>query len=948
MKIKSFVFTLVLTLSSLVFGQVTLSQSSPEINWKEINTASFKIIYPDYIEHKAQYIYKLLNHYKKNVGQSFRLVPEKFTLIIRPEYSIPNGFVTLAPKRSEWYSNANITPNISSLEWYQTLAIHEYRHVIQFQNLKKNHMKIAYYLFGELGSSFVNFITQPKWFFEGDAVWAETKYTDGGRGRSPRFSARLKAMLIDSKPIQYDQLIGGNFVTKLPNHYVYGYYFTTRGYNKYGDDFWYNVTNKSTYSPLNPFSFTTSFSHFSQIPFDSFAENTFKDLAQAWKKETESQVALPRLTSNSNITKKMQYEQAYYPHYEDGNIYYIYKNLDTHWQLKSFNTNTKKEDTHFEFDTSPSLSKISIENENFIYTQTTPGKRYAFISSTNLYKFNIKTQKKSQLTQKRRLYNPNLKFNKIVATEFNNKNIWQMSFFDLNGNDINQKRFDEKIPAESIWMTPQKLATIFSYPDGLKTIEIYNIDEDTTRILLNKTRSNIYSLSFNGNQIYFESDYKGDVQIFSINIQNQNLKICTDEKVAAYNPMVKDNSIAYIAERAEGRVLVQSKLLCKKMKPMALNGQGYLSLAKVNNYTNSSPIKLSALPKKEQQASLHNEYKSAFNTHSWSFIGSRGYQIGLQTQNDLGSISLSPTVGTNSSEKKPYANINISYAKYYPIFTLFSEYAERETTYNSNLTDQWFESQTLLKTTLPLSWKNNLYVGQSSLSLDYGSLKTSKRRVKKIHEVHNSQFDIRGAEFKISYLKKRTVRQLAPSFGMKIESYYKDASSNNSKAQNTYLSSNNLSIYLPSLFTNQGFKMSYTKEERKNSATAYRLLSPSALNPANSIFSRGYDYTFTTAFEKTSANYHFPISYNTWKFRDYLYINMAWVNLFYDKTKILNPNFYHDNGKLAKELNSFGYELSFRTLFFRKLPLDIGIRSSYVENPNDTISDFFINLPVLF
>src|SRR5690606_19528328 len=97
-------------------------------------------------------ISNLVQYYSTRVGLDYGVQkPKQFPLIIRPEFAELNGFVTLMPRRSEWYTSATITPVIGALNFYQALSIHEYRHIVQYDYMKKSTNKFAYAIFGEFG-----------------------------------------------------------------------------------------------------------------------------------------------------------------------------------------------------------------------------------------------------------------------------------------------------------------------------------------------------------------------------------------------------------------------------------------------------------------------------------------------------------------------------------------------------------------------------------------------------------------------------------------------------------------------------------------------------------------------------------------------------------------------------------------------------------------------------
>ena len=272
---------LIVGLLFLLFSKAALSQtnyinwqSQPNIKWEQIETKRFKIVYPKYLEEKARYTLDLLEHYAPMVSDSYKIKPKKLFLVLRPEVADPNGFVTLAPRRSEWYNFTNISPHLGATEWLQTLAIHEYRHVVQYDFLNQGYTKWGYYLFGETGLSFLINIIMPGWYFEGDAVWAETMLSDGGRGRSPRFSARLKALVTSGQIPDYDALLAGDYTQNLPNLYVYGYYLITSAYQKFGKNVWKDIAKYATDRPWNPFAVYSGFYSVTRKSFQDFYNET--------------------------------------------------------------------------------------------------------------------------------------------------------------------------------------------------------------------------------------------------------------------------------------------------------------------------------------------------------------------------------------------------------------------------------------------------------------------------------------------------------------------------------------------------------------------------------------------------------------------------------------------------------------------------------------------------
>jgi hypothetical protein len=110
---------------------------------------------------------------------------KKINIVLQNQTVIGNGYVGLGPYRSEFY----MTPAVNNFDqgsvgWADALAIHEYRHVQQFNNFRNGISKLMKVLFGEEGYALAINASIPDWFYEGDAVYSETVLSQQGRGRA--------------------------------------------------------------------------------------------------------------------------------------------------------------------------------------------------------------------------------------------------------------------------------------------------------------------------------------------------------------------------------------------------------------------------------------------------------------------------------------------------------------------------------------------------------------------------------------------------------------------------------------------------------------------------------------------------------------------------------------------------------------------------------------------
>ncbi len=169
-----------------------MGEHPPPSTGKYVHSVPANIIYPPGLDSEARQVAFLVTDLSKTTLSTIGNKQKPIDIVFHNLTTIPNGYVQLAPFRSEF----QLTPeqnsfDLGSLPWYQTLAIHEYRHVQQYNNFCVGLSKVFYILFGQDGLAFANSLSVPNWFFEGDAVYQETLVSQQGRGRLPLFLYRF-------------------------------------------------------------------------------------------------------------------------------------------------------------------------------------------------------------------------------------------------------------------------------------------------------------------------------------------------------------------------------------------------------------------------------------------------------------------------------------------------------------------------------------------------------------------------------------------------------------------------------------------------------------------------------------------------------------------------------------------------------------------------------------
>src|SRR5699024_9420617 len=114
----------------------------PGKKWESKENDYVKIIY----DHRLKNIPDTILYFMDQINRAdpFSLCSrrEHVHLILRNENLASNGFVGYFPFRSEFYLHGAQDPNLIGFgDWIHLLSIHEYRHVIQYSNLRQGFLR---------------------------------------------------------------------------------------------------------------------------------------------------------------------------------------------------------------------------------------------------------------------------------------------------------------------------------------------------------------------------------------------------------------------------------------------------------------------------------------------------------------------------------------------------------------------------------------------------------------------------------------------------------------------------------------------------------------------------------------------------------------------------------------------------------------------------------------
>src|SRR5690606_18899272 len=263
-----------------VFSQIfNNDQYPPSVKWRQIQTENFQLIYPSAFEDEAQQLASKLMSLRERVSASLGKEPRKISIILQNQTVESNGNVQLAPRRPEFYTTPPQQGDFQ--EWMDNLAIHELRHVVQFDKLTGS---LRAPFFEQLALAIYG-ITLPSWFFEGDAVVTETALSTAGRGRLPSWEMPFRTNLLNGKTYGYQKDYLGSLKDVTPGFYELGYFLTSELQNAYGETILDSLMTRMATLPIRPYNFSNSLKKFTGYSSRKWHEKVRSDLTLKWQEQ---------------------------------------------------------------------------------------------------------------------------------------------------------------------------------------------------------------------------------------------------------------------------------------------------------------------------------------------------------------------------------------------------------------------------------------------------------------------------------------------------------------------------------------------------------------------------------------------------------------------------------------------------------------------------------------
>jgi len=911
----------------LVAGYANSQQfggNPPSLKWKQINTDSARIIFPAGLDSQANRVASIVHYLAGHPSTGSGSGPgslslgdqlRKINIVLQNQTTIPNAYVGLGPYRSEFF----LTPPFNNFEegsisWPDQLAVHEYRHVQQFNNFKNGLSKFMYYLLGDDGLSLAINASIPDWFYEGDAVYNETVLTKQGRGRLPLFLNAYPSLWQTGpqyavhKKYSWMKLRNGSYKDYVPNHYNLGYLLVNYGREKYGADFWTKVTkDASAYKGLF-YPFQTAIRKYAGVDY-----KTFRDQAFDFYKKNTARVSSSRDEYVFPVNKN--YVTSYYFPYHTGHDSLLYLKASYRHRPAFYIKDAAGEHKLRVRDISID-EQFSYRNGKIVYAAYENDHRWSWRTYSVIKMLDVQTGQQQTLTSKTKYFTPDISADgsKVAAVQVGTDGKSELHILDAHSGQVIKSIHSSGI---SLYTDPKfidehSLVTAVRLNNGTMALARAEIATGNTIRLTPPSFNVVGYPCVNDGVIYFTATYDGNDDVFALRMNDQKIFKISNGPLGNYFVNAGNGKITWSAFTAEGYQLKQideKNIVWNEVAPAVVD---VLTERFPVSHTNEfNDILLNTVSSRNFPVSNYKKGTRLLNFHSWRpYYSDPIFTFSLYGENVLNTLQTELYYLYNQDEKTNAVGFNAVYGGWFPYLNLGTEFTFNRETVTGNKLRQWNQLDSRIGLSIPLSFAS----GQTYKNFNAGSYYVLRNEFNKgffRDSIGNTSFSYLQHFISWSQQVQRAVQHIYPRFAWSLSATHRHAITK----YEGYQFIGGGSLYVPGLLSSHNLLLTGSFQQRDTL---------SQISFSNRFaYSRGYTGRYFSRMWRLSANYHLPLLYPDCGFGNILYLQRIRGNAFYDFTKV-----YSRDKMVTADQRSVGGEIFIDTKWWNQYPLTFGFRVS--------------------
>lgn len=950
---------LLLALRALSQSLPVLSQNPARLRWYRLKTPHFRVLYPDGFDSTAERTAQRLEGLYEPVSASLGKRPRIISLILQNQTTNSNGFVTLFPRRSEFFAVPPQDPGLlGTLDWLDLLAVHEYRHVVQNDKALQGYGRVLYTLLGNTGL-YAPLLTVPDWFAEGDAVSTETLLSTGGRGRIPNFDLGMRANLLAGRRFDYPKAVCGSYRDNVPNHYVLGYFLTTYGKRTYGPDAWSRVLNRNYHRLPLPFAFSASIRDVTGLRTEDLYRKTMDDITDTWQRQ-QADLQLTDATVFPARGEVKRSGRAVFTNYQhpqyvtDSTVLCVRSGLGDTPRLVLLDKQGREKRVFVQgFPNDPDYLSATPATVCWIEYGYDP--RWGQRIYSNIRLLNRATGTYRRLTHRARYTAVALSPNNTRLVVVENTNRYKTRLLVLSARSGQRLReipnADNELYIHPRWAADNRTIVAVALKNGRKTIQQIDTETNAKVDLLPRANENLSHPQPWSHYVLYNSSRSGIDNIYAVDVRTKAVRQVTSRPLAAYHATVSPSGsrLAFEDFTADGYRVAEMPLDTTQWRPISEPGgqpvRYFGPLARLEPGAAQGRLVLSdSIPAtKPYQPTRFRRLANAINVYSWGpTVASTGQTltVGLSSQDLLSTTQIGVGYTYNQAERVGNFAANLSYQGFYPIFDLsFARgsrntalYVDRTYPLDSLRRDRWQYNQLTAGVRLPLQLTQSKYAQSLNLSAYYNYISVTGYELpfRNLTEV-GSAGSVSAVVYGLAYarLLRQSQRDVAPRWGQTLSLTYRNTPFGGRLSGEQW--SVQSSLYFPGLGKHHSLRLRGGYQQQPPLTASTYLFSPAVFIP------RGLSYFSNDRITAGSVEYRLPLADTHWSLGRWLYVQRIKAAGFFDALNGQSRREVRDvYGRLrgyetvSTAVQTTGLDVSFVFNVLRlRTPLEAGFRTVY-------------------
>lgn len=677
---KKLVVILFILLSANLSAQYFSMGTDPaNVNWRQIKTPVVRLVFDKQMTDEALKLAAFFDSIAPLVSASLNYQPKRVNILLHNHTAIANGFVSWAPRRSEFFTIP--TQSNNSNLWLEHLAIHEYRHVVQMSKLNRGLVKFVGYFTAQQAVGAVGGVFLPMWFLEGDAVMTETALSNSGRGRSFDFINPVKAQIIEKQIYPFEKSYLGSFKDHLPNYYQMGYLFSAVNREKYGTELWENAVLNVGRRPLKLHPFYRKTREITGYKKKILFNNTFTYLRDEWLAEIEDQefTEFEYIIKNNKTNEYIDYQHLRL--LNDSIVIAEISGPSTRSNISFVNINTGKEQV-VKYIGNRNNEPITVNNKLIAWSEIKPDKRWELKTTSTIYTYNLSTNRTKKLTRKEHFFSPALHPTKelIAAVESTTTNEYFITIINSNNGKIlkRTKTPNNFYPITPVWNEKNDEIIVILLSKNGKAFYTLNNDSEIWSKLTNFDFDEKRDPIVENSKILYTAKGAISDEIFELNISTGQISQLTSSKYGARFPTYINNQVVYSQLTANGwkpAIYTDNVGITSSIKNSSVVDKLAKTLTQQEEEINAKKL----TPQIDYNVEKYSKW-NLFNIHSWApiYYDINNFEIyagaTLMSQNLLNNTILTAGYNGNPAKKTERYKINLTYKGLYPIFDVDFSY----------------------------------------------------------------------------------------------------------------------------------------------------------------------------------------------------------------------------------------------------------------------------------